>query len=193
VRAAVSARPRPSGHASGSRAGIRAPVVVCGVDDTHAEYVVVLVAAELIKRLGGRLILLHLQPLPLIDLEPQIAYAAPQPKPAGDLLTTARELARLAAYAGVAASTEVRVGFGDAETRLLATASQEAAALIVVASRPGSKPGLKGSLPTRVIGRAACPVVAVPVVGATRRADSGVADWGRQRMASNRPDATLST
>lgn len=118
MRASVQPRTRPT-ILAGS-----APVVVCGVDDARAGKAAVVFAADLSRRIGGRLILLQVQPAPLIGLEPQIAYAASQPKPnsARAQLATARSLARLAADAGVAPRTEVRVGYGDFEQQLLATA-----------------------------------------------------------------------
>src|ERR1044071_5425692 len=110
----MQARPRPTAsHAPQSSE----PAVVCGVDDARADKTVVRFAAGLTKRLGGRLILLDVQPPPMIGLEPQIAYAAPRPKasPARDQLAATRELAQLAADAGIAPITELRVGYGDLE------------------------------------------------------------------------------
>jgi nucleotide-binding universal stress UspA family protein len=166
VRGAAHYRPRPAAL------GGRAPAVVCGVDDAGAEQAVVLFAADLSKRLGGRLILLQVRPAPLIELEPRIAYAAAQPKPsaARDQLAAARELARLAADAGVGPSTAVRVGYGDLEQQLLHTARDEQATVLVVGSRAGSRPGLGGSRAQRLIRRAACRVVVVPFAGAGRDA-----------------------
>jgi nucleotide-binding universal stress UspA family protein len=183
VRAAVQARPQLTAQAPES-----APVVVCGVDDARTDKAVVLFAADLSKRVGGRLILLHVQPPPLIGLEPQIAYATSQPKPhtERDQLAAARELARLAADAGVAPSTEVRVGYGDLEQQLLAVARDEQATVVVVRSRAGSRPGLRGSRALRLIERAAAPVVVVPVADGERVAASASPDWGRHRMASER-------
>lgn len=185
MRAAVQARPRPTMLESS------APVVLCGVHESGADKAVVLFAADLSRRLGGRLILLQVQPPPLVGLEPHIAYAAPQPKPnaAHDQFAAARDLARLAADAGVAPSTEVRVGYGDLEQQLLATARDERATVLVVGSRAGSRPGLRGSRALRLIARAAAPVVVVPVVRARSGAASAFADWGRQRMMPCSPRA----
>jgi nucleotide-binding universal stress UspA family protein len=150
-------------------------VVVCGIDDIKDAGRIVRFAAGLTRRSGGRLVLLHVQPQPLIELQPQVAYAAPQPRRASVQLSAARELAQLAADAGVASSAEVRVGFGDLERRLLATARAEQATVLVVGSRAA-----------RLVSRASCPVVVIPATVATA---STAADWGRERMASRRePD-----
>lgn len=169
---AVSARPRPAGQFSADRYVVKAPVVVCGVADARADQDVARFAADLVKRLGGQLILLNIQPPKLIEAEPQIAYAVPQAKPADNQLTTARGLARLALATGVAPWTEIRVGRGDPEQRLIETASQEDATLIVVGLRTGSSGRLRGRFAARVIRRAACPVVVVPVAGASDRGPS---------------------
>jgi len=178
VCAALQARPRPTMLADSPS------VVVCGVDDARADKAVVVFAADLSRRVGGRLILLQVQPPPLIGLEPQIAYATSRRKAttARDQLAAARELGRLAADAGVAPRTEVRVGWGDLEQQLLATARDQQVTLLVV----GSRPGLRGRRALRLIGRADAPVVVVPVVPARARAASASADWGRQRMAFGR-------
>jgi len=153
------------------------PVLVCGVDDPRTDRAAFLVAAELAKRSGGRLVLLHTRPSPLIDAQPQVAYAArQQPQPTRDLLAAARELADLAAAADVAQASEVRVGFGDPEKQLLALAREEQASLLVV----GAGRELGRSRALRVISGAPCPVVVVPAAD-TSSARSG---WGRQRMAA---------
>ena len=178
MRASVQAWPQPAAS------GTRAPVVVCGTDGARADQEVVAFAAELTRRIGGRLILLHVQRPPLIGLEPQIAYAAPQTRSdaARDQIADARTLARLAVDGGVAPSTDVRVGVGDPEQQLLTTARDEQAAVLVVGSRVGSRPGLFRSLARRVIARAPCPVVVVPVAG-TRGAASPRSGWGQAPMA----------
>ncbi len=149
-------------------------VVVCGIEDVKRAKPIVELAAELTRRSGGRLLLLHVQPQPLIDLQPQVAYAAPRSRRSTTPLSVARELAQLAADAGVAGSAEVRVAFGDFEKRLLATAHAEQATLLVVG----------GGRTTRLVGRAPCPVVVVPAFAATA---SPAVDWGRERMASLPP------
>jgi len=164
------------------RAGVSVqslPIVVCGVEDARTEKTVVTFAAELAKRCGGRLVIVHTQPPPLIQAEPQIAYAAPQLKPARDLVASARELARVAADAGVAARAKLRLGFGDPAKRLLATARREHAALLVVGSKLGLRRGAM-----HVIGDAPCPVVVVPIPGVGGTAASARSGWGRERMVS---------
>jgi hypothetical protein len=64
-----------------------------------------------------------------------------------DVARAARALARLAVDAGVAESTDVRVGSGDLEQQLLTTARDEQATVLVVGSRVGSWLGLGRSLP----------------------------------------------
>lgn len=148
---AVSALPQTTPHSYGHTT----PIVLCGIEDTRAAAAVVRFAAKLIRRRSARLILLHALPRPLIDLEPQIAYAAPEPKaqPVRDLLAAAADIARLAAAAGVAQRTEVRVGFGDFERRLLAPASNERATVLVVAARVGSRWTVRRARAARLISR----------------------------------------
>jgi nucleotide-binding universal stress UspA family protein len=179
VRASVQVWPQPAAP------GNRAPVVVCGIDGARADKEVVVFAAELTRRTGGRLILLRVQRPPLIGLEPQVAYAAPQtgPDATRDQIAAARALARLAVDAGVAESTDVRVGSGDLEQQLLTTARDEQATVLVVGSRVGSRLGLGRSLARRVIGGAPCPVVVVPVAGPHGAAASPRSSWGRAPMA----------
>lgn len=147
--------------------------VVCGVNDPRAERELVAFAAHLVGRIGGRLVLVHVQPTPLLALEPQIAYAARAPDPGRGLREAARSLARLAADVGIAPTTKVHVGFGDLEERLLATAQREDAALILIGSRTAP----------RLIEHARCPVIVLPPSRAPRAAAVG-ADWGREPMAA---------
>jgi nucleotide-binding universal stress UspA family protein len=143
-------------------------VVICGIEDAHADRDVVRVAAGLSERVGGRLILVHVQPPPLIGLEPQIAYAAARPEP--DQIAVARELARVAADAGVAPSTEVRVAYGALEPQLLTAARDEQATAVVVGPGPAS----------RLLGSARCPLVVVPAAAAPRDADTVSVPKGRR-------------
>lgn len=165
--AAVSAQPRPSVRGSPDRHGMRTPVVVCGVDNARDGNELARFAAGLIRQLGGgRLILLSVRPPELIEAEPLVEYAGSKEERSGIDVTTARELARLALDAGMASSTEIRVGYGDPERRLVETAREVDAAFVVVGSRVGSRAGIRGRLATRVIRRAGCPVIVVPVAGA---------------------------
>jgi hypothetical protein len=81
-----------------------------------------------------------------------------------DVARAARALARLAVDAGVAESTDVRVGSGDLEQQLLTTARDEQATVLVVGSRGRGavKAALLGSVSTDLIGVARCPVLVVP-------------------------------
>jgi nucleotide-binding universal stress UspA family protein len=115
----------------------------------------------------------------LDDPPPGSAAAAARAGTAREQLAAARGLARLAAAAGVAPRTEVRVGYGDLEQQLLATARDECATVLVV----GARSRRRGSRTLRLIGRADAPVVVVPVVCSQRSAASASVDWGRQRMA----------
>lgn len=167
-------RPTSAQARAPGRQATRSPVVVCGVRDVRADATVVSFAAHLVRECGGRLIVVHTQPSPLIAAQPQIAFAAPQPRPASDLVVAARELARLTADADVAPKSELRVAFGDLEEQLLAAARDEQADVVVVGSQTGSS----------VINGAACPVAVVPVAGSGRATASARSGWGRQRMAS---------
>lgn len=151
------------------------PVVVCGIDDPLAERALVAFAAELVERIDGRLVLAHVQPPPLLALEPQIAYAAGAPAPRSSLRAAACTLARLAADVGIAPTTKVHLGFGDLEKRLLATARHEDAALIVIGS----------SLAPRLIGQASCPVIVLPASERSSACAAGV-DWGHEPIAATR-------
>ena len=149
------------------------PVVLCGIEDIKNAGQIVRFGAELTRRSGGRLVLLHVQPQPLIDFQPHVAYAAAQPRRVSPHLSAARELAQLAADAGVASSAVIRVAFGDLARRLLAMAHEEQATLLVVGARA-----------RRLVGQAPCPVVVV----VPARADTALTavDWGRERMAARR-------
>ena len=180
----ASAPPRTRRRHDQARAFETQPVVVCSVDDPRADTAVVALAADLVERLDGRLALVHVQPPPLITLEPQVAYVAAQPDPARELRDTGRDLACLAADAGVAPGTNLYVAFGDREERLLAEARHQSASLIIVGRRAGSTS--RRRLPARVIEGANCPVLVADQDTALRRTD-----WGKRPMAfgSTRGDA----
>jgi nucleotide-binding universal stress UspA family protein len=179
VRRSPSARPPANDIAKTVR-----PVVVCGIDDPVAERALVAFAAELVERIDGRLVLAHVQPPPLLALEPQIAYAARAPDPGRSLRTVARRLARLAADVGIASTTKLHVGFGDLEERLLATARREDAALILIGSRAASRSGRTGSLAPRLIEHATCPVLVLPPPAERSNACAAGADWGHKPIAA---------
>jgi len=179
VRSAKSVR-RSSGSDCAKTEG---PTVVCGIDDAFAERTVLAFVAELVGRIGGRLVLTHVLPPPLLPLQPQIAYAAPGADPNRDLRTVAQQLARVAHKAGIAPTTKVHVGFGDLEDRVIATARREEAALVVVGSHEASTLGRRGIVPSRLIEHAGCPVVVVPAPGGPRTG-AAAAFWGQEPIAA---------
>jgi nucleotide-binding universal stress UspA family protein len=152
----------------------RAAAVVCGVDDLRSESAVVTFAADLARRVDARLVLVHVQPPPLIGVEPQIAYAARYQDPDQNVRETARRVARLAADAGVAPDTRLLVGFGDLERRLLEEARRDDTTLLVVSSQADS----------RLVERAACPVVIVPPASADLPARATRSDWSPDPIAA---------
>lgn len=150
------------------------PVLVCPIADPREDGAIVRAAAALAQRLHGRLVLVHTQPPPLISVEPQIAYAAPQPDPVRELRLAARRLGRTAADAGAPGSTSIQVGFGDPEKRLLEIAARESAVLIVLGSQ---------RLPARLVADAPCPLLVLPQADGAA-AGSTSRDWGREPMAA---------
>lgn len=174
----VTRRARPRYDEAGGPIG-RPPVVACGIHDPRAETTVVAVAADLARRLDGTVLLVHVQPPPLITLEPQVAYATAQPDPARELHAAACELACVAADTGLSSNTQLYVAFGDPEERLLAEARKSGAALIVVGSTTASR-SRRRSL-ARVIERANCPVVVAGQDPFVRRSD-----WGEQPIVAGR-------
>jgi len=171
------------------RRGNGAPVIVCGIENPATGTAPARVAATLAKRLAGRLVLLHSQPLPLIVSEPEIAFAAPRLDVAQDVRDAARGLAQLAARAGVPASTEVRLTYGDQADRLLAAARSDAASFIVMgAQRHRPRQCAFTSSPTvRVIADAPCPVFVLPPAPGSDGVDP-TTGWGQQPMAVTRKD-----
>jgi nucleotide-binding universal stress UspA family protein len=149
------------------------PVVVCGLTDPLADRALVAFAAKLVERLDGRLVLAYVQPEPLLALAPHVAYAADAPRPVPNLRVVARELAQLAAGVGVAPMTKVQVAFGSLENRLLATARREDATLILIGSYAAGESGRAGTLASRLVQQASCPVVVMPTSGLGAPTSSG--------------------
>lgn len=177
VRHSAARRPLPTDTATAF-----SPVVVCGVEDALAERALVRFAAELVERIGGRLVLVHAQPA-LLALEPQIAYAARGHDSGDRLRVVARRLARLAARDGAASTTRLHVAFGDLEQRLLTRARTEDAALILISDLAAGRSNRPGGLAQRVIAHATCPVVVVPDSD-TPHARPVAVEWGEQPIAA---------
>jgi nucleotide-binding universal stress UspA family protein len=186
MRAAEAVRRSMSGRRPANDANPVGPVVVCGIDDALAERSLVVFAADLVERIGGQLVLVHVQPLPLLALEPQIAFAARNRDPSGGLWAVARGLARLAADVGIAPTTKVHVGFGNLEERVLATARREDAALILIGPHAASRSGLPGNLAPRLVEQASCPIIVLPRGGSSGAYGAGVG-WGQEPMAPEAP------
>lgn len=162
------------------------PVVVCGIDDIHAGAAVVAFAADLAERIGGGLILVYAEPPPLLALEPQIAYAARDQDARRDLRDTAREIAQLAASAGLAPSTRLHVGFGGLVQRLLAVARKESEALIVIGANGAARPGAAAAGVRRLLEQTGFPVAFVPSAGGHRDGGGTRCEWGAEPMAATR-------
>jgi nucleotide-binding universal stress UspA family protein len=161
-----------------------APVVVCGIADLRAETAVVRFATSLARRVDGRLVLVYAEPPPLIALEPQIAYATRHQDSHRDLREAARQIAMLAAKAGVASRTRLRVGFGRLEQRLVAAAREETAALVVISSDATAQSRAGANSSRRLVERAPCPVVLIPSAAAGRATYAAGDEWGAQPIAA---------
>ena len=135
--------------------------VVCAVDDSEEARAALRFSARLGSRLGLRLLVVHVQPAPL----PSVPLAE---RDAGDLVAAEvaeieRLLVQLVREQGLE-GCETRAELGTTVERLVAVATEEQAALVVVGSRgrAGLASTLFGSVSNEVSGRAPCPVVVVP-------------------------------
>jgi nucleotide-binding universal stress UspA family protein len=144
--------------------------IVCGLDGSSASCEALQVAHRLGERLGLRLVLAHVLPLPIIAAAPQVAFAA-DPRDLEIDGRAGRELLEQAARAAdVGAEAARRVEFGDPAERLLVVAEEEGAEMIVVGSRRRGAwdAALHGSVPAALATRATRPVLVVPLGVAER-------------------------
>ena len=132
------------------------PVIICAIEATTAE-AVVLTAAELAPALGARVLLLHVENDPALftssgdrDGEPDDASTSGEP-----LL---RSVGALLPYG---TRVEERVALGAPAGEIISVAEDVGASLIVVGSR--RRGPLAGSVSEHVVRRASCPVVIAPV------------------------------
>ncbi len=183
--ATVTQRPpaNPRAQSDETASARRSPVVICAIEAPAADEPLVMFAAGLVERLGGKLVLLHVQPPPLLASEPQITYAVPRLDPRRDAREAARQLAELAARTGVAATTKLRLQFGAPEQVLLAAAREEAASLVVASSRSDARAGCAGAA-ARLVSRAPCPVILLGPRGRAERAGTPSDFWGQHPMAA---------
>jgi len=141
--------------------------IVCGVDGSVGSREALQVARRLGRRLGLRVVLVHVRPVPLVAAFPQVAYEA---EARGLRLQrdgkAGRQLLRRAARkAGLDADARRRVEFGTPAERLRAAAEDEEAELIVVASRRQGAwdAALHGGVASSLLSSATRPVLVVPV------------------------------
>ncbi len=137
--------------------------IVCGYDGSDHALKSALMAAEMAKKFGSRLMLLYVvEPYaPPVDL-PGISFVdwiEPHRKAALRLVAEAAN--RVSAQTGVTPETEVRVG--GAANELTHLAQEQQADLIVVGSRGlgAVKRLLLGSVADRVVHQAVAPVLVV--------------------------------
>ncbi len=137
--------------------------IVCGIDASEHGRTAVRVAVALSSRLNRRLVLVHVADVPAV------AGASGVPGAYEELRETALLdgydlLERAAHDHGAPAGTELIVELGDPAERIAAVANEEAATLIVVASRGlgGKRSALLGSVSASLTATAPCPVTVVP-------------------------------
>jgi nucleotide-binding universal stress UspA family protein len=136
--------------------------IVCGVTDSEAGRGALAVAAEVSKRLGLRLVLVHVAdgigPLDVNGEVSESVSTRANGKGASQLI------ARLAAEHGVAGRAEQRSAVGDAAALLGQIAADEAADVIVVGSRARGRlrRGLESGLVRQLETTTPVPVVIAP-------------------------------
>lgn len=150
------------------------PSIVCGLDGSVASREALQVAHRLGERLGLRLVLVHVLPVPLVAAYPQVAFEADARGIDLELDGKAgrKLLRRTVSRAGLNAEAAPRIEFGEPAERLRAAAEEEDAELIVIASRRRGAwdAALHGSVTAALMSRATRPVLVVPV-GAPERSD----------------------
>jgi nucleotide-binding universal stress UspA family protein len=137
--------------------GDRMATIVCGVDDSPAAADALRAAADLSKRLGLRLLLVHVAP-GYRTAEGPVGLTATQAQQGATRLLT-----RLASEAKLAGEVETRADVGDAAELLARIAAEEGAAAIVVGTSRPSWTRRGGARLARDLAAAApCPVMIVP-------------------------------
>jgi nucleotide-binding universal stress UspA family protein len=144
--------------------------IVCGVSDSDAGRGALTLAAELSKRLGLRLVLVHVADgIPPVDANGEDSESV---STRADGQGAARLVARLAVEHGVADSAEQRSAVGDPAALLGQIAAEEAADMIVVGARARGRlrPGLESRLARALETATPVPVlIAPPRTGRARK------------------------
>jgi nucleotide-binding universal stress UspA family protein len=154
-------RPHGAGHASAQRyswsntKGTCVATIVCGIDDSPGALEAVRVASTLSARFEARLVLAHVANGWAVGSDESVTTN--QGRQGGQRL-----LERAAREHNPAA--ERRVEVGEPAEALARIASEEAATLIVVGSRPHGwrRPRFRSRLAGDLAATAPCPVVVVP-------------------------------
>lgn len=144
--------------------------IICGVDGSPDSRLVVNAAEDLARRLGARLIVVHVVAHVPDPVPPGMAYVAPMARPDAlrrqldaDVEAAEALLERIVLEAN-AGDAERRVVIGDPAQRLADLAQSEGAALLVVGSRRRGpfKAAFLGSVSNGLVGIAGSPVLVVP-------------------------------
>ena len=143
--------------------------ICCPIDFSDASRAAMEVAADLAKRFGAELVLLHAYPIPGYTFPDGSVVASP--KMMQDLAEQAQrhleewraDAERLVGAPRVTAATAV----GEPAAEILETAKARSADLVVVGThgRTGLEHALMGSIAERVVRRAHCPVLTVRPAG----------------------------
>ena len=139
--------------------------IFCPIDFSDASRAAMEVAADLTKRFGGELVLLHAYPVPGYTFPDGSVVASPRMMQ--ELADQAKrhleewrvDAERLVGAPRVSAETAI----GEPAAEILATAQARGADLLVMGThgRTGLEHALMGSIAERVVRRAHCPVLTV--------------------------------
>jgi nucleotide-binding universal stress UspA family protein len=139
--------------------------ICCPIDFSDASHAAMEVAADLARRFGAELVLLHAYPIPGYTFPDGSVVASP--KMMQDLAEQAQrhleewrvEAERLVGAPRVAAEK----GVGEPATEIVSFAKERAVDLLVLGThgRTGLEHALMGSIAERVVRRAHCPVLTV--------------------------------
>jgi nucleotide-binding universal stress UspA family protein len=143
--------------------------IICGADGSPDSRLVVKAAGDLARRLGARLVVVHVVADVPDPVPPGMAYApmarsaALQRRLEADVEAAEALLERTVLEASVS-DAERRVVIGNPAQRLADLAQSEGAALLVVGSRRRGpyKAAFLGSVSNGLVGIAGCPVLVVP-------------------------------